>query len=307
MSRYLALVLLALSASVLAAPAEVPQIPSLPDTTTVTRPIFGERSNDKVHSPSTLHKRDYLYPTSTEDCRSSEVPKGYATHPYTHNGQTYSEECLTQLALSVPPENRQSCRTAGDNARGYDEECLFKKAFDENWKFDLEKAKKDELAYRSAHPSAGPSDTWRSYFPSALSDCGVPKEKVVDAGRSGWTPYTVTPEGLIFDSDCALRVLLLAKITVDLETCPARESLVGEVLDLAIAADIIADLAIVNVLGLPIDVAISAAVSLLVALRTGCLIAVILKIIATLGVNAQIAVGPLDLVVDVVASIVALL
>jgi len=169
MSRYLSFVLLALSAtSVLAAPAE---LPTVPDLSTITDPSLGPRSNGKVYSPNSLHKRDWEYPSSTKDCRMSEISEDETAHSYTHDGVEYSEECLTQLALSVPFEDRKSCRTTGPNAIGYDEQCLFKKAFDEDWKFDMEKAKEDELAWRAANPSHPSSDHWRTHYPSKAADC----------------------------------------------------------------------------------------------------------------------------------------
>ena len=295
MSRYLALILLALSASVLAAPAEVRQLPALPETPTA--PVLGERSNSKTYSPGTLHKRDYLYPSSTQDCRLSEVPEGSPAHAYTHGGQTYSEECLTQLALSVPSERRESCRTAGVHAHGYHEECLFRKAFDEDWKFDMEKAKKDELAYRDAHSGAA-SEAWPRLFPSAISDCRVSKEKAFEGGRNGWTRYSITPDGLILDDECVVRVLIAAKVTIGVETCSARET--TDVID--IAADITADITAHVPL---LDINVDAVVSLMAALRTGCLTGVVVELVAALGVEALIAVGPLRVAADVVAEIAA--
>jgi len=170
MSRYLAFVLLALSAtSVLAAPAELPAA-TLPDLSSLTEPLVG-RSNNKVYSPNALHKRDWEYPSSTKDCRLSEVPEDSSTLSYTHDGVDYSEECLTRLALSVPFEDRKSCRTTGPDSHGYDEECLFKKAFDEDWKFDMEKEKEKELAWRAAHPSVPSSDHWRTHYPESVGHC----------------------------------------------------------------------------------------------------------------------------------------
>jgi hypothetical protein len=295
MSRYLAFVLLALSASVLAAPAELPQMPGVPDTTTVTRPVLGERSNGKVYSPIAPHKRDYLHPESTKDCHLSEVSKDSTVIPYTHDGQAYSETCMTQLAFSVPPEHRESCRTTGTNARGYDEQCLFKKAFAEDWKFNMEEARRNEAAYRSLNPNAGASDFWRYYFPATIADCSVPKDKVVSS--RGWTPYSITPQGVVVDNECAVRLLILAEVTVTVGICSAEERLATDIVDLT--ADITADItAVVNGLQLvDVDVDINAAVSLLVALRTGCILSVISRIIATIGVDVSL----LGLAVDLIA------
>ena len=254
MSRYLAFVLLALSAtSVLAAPAELPAV-TVPDLSAITEPIVG-RSNNKVYSPNTLHKRDWEYPSSTKDCRISEVPEDSTTLSYTHDGVEYSEECLTRLALSVPFEDRKSCRTTGHEARGYDEECLFKKAFDEDWKFDLEKEKEEELAWRAAHPSVPSSDHWRTHYPESVGDCkfkleiegelkiedgdkekdekekgkraGEEKEvkgKKKDATKTsealdGWKPYSVAPNGDKFDNECIVRLVIRLKIVIDIGKC----------------------------------------------------------------------------------------
>lgn len=299
MSRYLALVLLALSASVLAAPAELPSTPAIPDTTTVTRPILGERSNGKVYSPNTLHKRDLEYPTSTQDCQ---VPQGSTTRSYTREGQQYSEDCLSRLALSVPFENRQSCRNTGAEARGYDEECLFKKAFDEDWKFDLEKAKEEELAYRSNNPSVASSDAWRTSFPTKVSDCVVVvKVKVIVAGEekekeSDWSPYSLTPDGKTLDNECMARLALAAGITLTAETCPSLEI---PIRDIALAADLAASVGDLAAVAVDLNV--------LLALSTGCLLEAILRIVARLGLDVQIANDPLGTVVRLITGLLATL
>jgi len=259
MSRYLAFVLLALSAtSVLAAPAELPAV-NVPDVSDITDSIV-TRSNGKVYSPNSLHKRDWEYPESTKDCRLSEVPEDATTLSYTHDGVEYSEECLTHLALSVPFEYRKSCRTTGHDAHGYDEECLFKKAFEEDWKYDMEKAKEEELAWRAAHPSVPSSDHWRTHYPKSAGDCiWIELEgelKIVDGDKEkdekederekgkrageqkevkgkkkdmtktsddldGWKPYTVAPDGKKFDDACVVRLVLRLKIVIDIGNCPA--------------------------------------------------------------------------------------
>jgi len=178
---------LALSASsVLAAPAEIPVVPPItvpgtsPVTVPITGPVLGDRPGGTVYSPNTLHKRDWQYPTSIKDCHVSQVSDHATTLSYTHEGQEYSEECLSHLALYVPFEKRESCRTTGTDAHGHDKECLFKKAFDEDWKFDLDKAKEAEVTYRSAN-SVASSDAWSKrpwliHPPQSLVyhyDCGI--------------------------------------------------------------------------------------------------------------------------------------
>lgn len=325
MSRYLAFVFLALSAtSVLAAPAELPAIPAIPDTTTITQPVVGPRSNGKVYSPNTLRKRDWQYPTSTNDCRLSEVPEDSTTLSYTHDGQEYSEECLTRLALSVPFENRESCRATGADARGYDEECLFKKAFDEDWKFDVEKAKEDELAWRAANPSASSSDAWRRQFPTAISDCivvdidvrisekrevvGKNEEKVVKGGKkgttkssdamSGWSPYSVAPTGETLENDCLVRLLINAEIDLDLGTCTVEEAPRR-------AADTRVPLfgRPTTELAAPQDT-LAVAISIIAALRLGCLLEIVARIIVALGIEVRIAGDP---ILGLAAGILALL
>ena len=249
MSRYLAFVLLALSAtSVLAAPADLPPL-ALPDVTEII-PVVG-RSNNKVYSPNTLLKRDWESPASTRDCRMSEVPEDATTLSYTHDGVEYSEECLTRLALSVPFEDRKSCRTTGHDAHGYDEECLYKKAFDEDWKFDLEKAERDELAWRAAHPTVPSSDHWRTHYPNSAADCLFSLEldgelKIVEGDKEkeekekgkrdgekkgekkasdeldGWKPYSVAPNGDKYDDECAVRLVIRLKLVIDIGKCPAH-------------------------------------------------------------------------------------
>lgn len=372
MSRYLAFVLLALSASVLAAPAELPPtpavpaelppMPAIPDTPDVARQFLGERSNGKVYSPSTLHKRDYIYPGSTGDCHLSEVSKGSTTRPYTHRGQAYSEQCLSHLALLVPSEKRDSCRTTGANSHGYNEACLFKKAFEEDWKFDMAKAKADELAYRSAHPTATASDAWRYYFPTTILDCSVPRERAVRSS-SGWSAYTITPDAVILDNVCIARLLIVARVTVTVGTCAARAptlspeainlaatvnallgrstteivarrnlaGAVGLVTGLTAAVDATVDVA-VDAVGLAAvdatvdaavgalpgrsttelvarqnpNVSLDAAVSLLAALRIGCLPNIVVKIMSTVGINGVIAIGPIKAAADVVIKVLDL-
>jgi hypothetical protein len=335
MSRYLAFVLLALSAAtVLAAPAEVPSIPPVPDLSTVTKPVVGARSNHKVYSPNTLHKRDWKYPTSTRDCRMSEVPEGSTTLSYTRDGTEYSEECLTSLALSVPFESRKSCRTTGLGARGYDEECLFKKAFDEDWKFDVEKAKAEELAWRAVNPTRPSSDAWRTLFPATFADCAVVVEvaadvevkrqveggeekevkggKKVDTTRTsdalrGWSPYSVTPAGDVFSADCLALLVLRAKIVVDLGTCPVEPTSTGLVPHRDLAAP-------VRNFGLPLlgrssteldtrqNLTVDAVLSVLVALRLGCLVQIVAKLVAALGINIKLLDGPIKTVGTVVVD-----
>ena len=315
MSRYLAFVLLALSAtSVLAAPAEIPPLPTVPSLETVTRPVLGSRSN-KVYSPHTLHKRDSEYPASTKDCALSEDSKDPS---YTHDGLKYSEDCLTRLALSVPSENRKSCRTTGAGARGYDEECLFKKAFDEDWKFDLEKAKEDELAWRAENPSHSSSEAWHLHFPIAIIDCikvdvdvEVDGEKEKGKGKDvtktsdGWSPHSVTSTGETVDNDCILRLVIRAKIVIDLGTCKA---------DKTIKPHSVSDVAApVQDHGLPhlfgrssaelatreIDVALN----ILAALRLGCLIEIVEEIIKLLGLKTILLTDPLEVIVKLLASL----
>jgi len=270
MSRYLAFVLLALSASTaLAAPAEIPQLPAASDATAIVEPLLGTRAEipqlptvpnlDTVTvpllgpRPSTLRKRDLEYPSSTKDCLSSEVSDG-ADAFYTHNGQDYSEDCLTHLALSVPSEKRKSCRTTGPDAHGYDEKCLFKKALEEDWKFDVEKAKEDERAWRAANPEHSSSDVWKKTFPGAISHCitvGVDvegeKEKEKEEKEekekkekekekegkdpkkegssktsdetSDWKSYSLLSTGEKIDDVCVALLIIRAKIVVDLKTC----------------------------------------------------------------------------------------
>ena len=351
------------------APAELPQMPSIPDMSAVTRPTLGERSNSGVYS-RTLGKRDWQYPTSTKDCLMSEIPDKSKTLPYTHDGQEYSQDCLTRLAFLVPSEDRKSCRTTGPDARGYEEECLFKKAFDDDWKFDVEKAKEDELAWRSSNPSSPSSDAWRKKFPNAISDCRIdPKsemkssEKEVKGGKkfssdeeSGWNSYSVVPEsGEMLDDDCLSSLFISIGVVLDLKTCSAAEKDIG--LDISAAlklilggrsttelvarqnplGDIAALLAsllapllgdgaqnlatpqdLANLLsGLtPEDVVapqelaalheraapeehLSAALSVLLALKTGCLLNIILKIILKVGIEAKLVeglLGPLGFV-----------
>ena len=279
-------------------PAELPQAPSVPDTTTITRPVLGERSNGKVYSSSTLRKRDWKYPTSTQDCRLSEVPEGSKTLSYTHDGQEYSQECLTGLALLVPAEKRESCRTTGREARGYDEECLFKKAFDEDWKFDVEKAKAEELAWRAANPSSSSSDAWRKQFPTSIADCSA-TEKVVKGGKkptiksseNGWSSYSVVPgTSEVVENDCLMRMFLGAELKLDLETCSAAER--SSLLDISAVVGL--------VLGEGLEAVVDVAIGILGALRIGCLLDIVAKIIASVGMDAKLVVGLLEEVGEVV-------
>ena len=309
MSRYLAFVLLALSAcSALAAPAELPTMPSVtvpnaaPATGPVTQPLVGSRSIDKAYSSNTLLKRDWQYPTSTKDCRSSEGPD-HSTTPYTHDGQEYSKECLSRLALSVPSEKRESCHTTG---QGYDEECLFKKAFDEDWKFDMEKAKVEELAYRSAHPDVASSDAWSKQFPVKILDCvavgvslgeKVGKGKAGMGGKKGMTkgsaatsasdPFFTTPDGLVLEIECLLRLVLAIGIKLDGETCPAETKAVHSTGNRPFThltrphGRSTTELA-TRQLG---------DISVFLALDLGCLFALILELLEVLGLEAILANG----------------
>ena len=336
MSRYLgAFVLLALSAtSVLAAPADIPGLPTVPNLV---------RSNNKVYSPSTLHKRDWEYPASTKDCRLSEVPKDSSTLAYTHDGVEYSEECLTRLALSVPFEDRKSCRSSGPKAIGYDEECLFKKAFEEDWKYDLEKAKQEELAWRAANPSKPSSDAWRTNHPTAVSDCIVLIElegvlEIVDGEKEkekgkrdgegkevkgkkdatktsdaldGWSPYSVAPSGETLDNECLVRLVLGLKVVIDLGSCSADPSSapkphsVSEVAAPSEKHGLLGGRSSTEV-ATRRDI-VGLVVSVLAALELGCLIEIIVKIIAAVGIDTKLLLGPLDIVVDLAVGLLAAL
>jgi hypothetical protein len=341
MSRYLAFVFLALSASsVLAAPADIPQV--IPDSVTkpvlgarapvefpappafdpapYLKPVLGERSNSKVYSENTLRKRDMDYPTSTEDCRLTESSDSFKPPYYTHEGEVYSEDCLTRLALSVPSEKRESCRATG--SAGYDEDCLFKKAFEEDWKFDLEKAKEDELAWRAVNPTSTSSDAWSKQFPTSVSDCIIDLELVLEllggldgkkamtkssGAKSEWSPYSVIPSGETVDNDCLLRLVLGAKIVFDLETCPAKEEKVLKFLDIrSPAADIQLAERSTTELATRADV-LALVIGVIEALSLGCLLEVIVKIILAIGIDAKIALGPLELVAELVIDVLALL
>jgi len=348
MSRYLAFVLLALSASsVLAAPAEIPVVPpvTVPDTSPVTAPVtgpvLGDRSGATVYSPNTLHKRDWKYPTSTKDCHVSQVSDPATTLSYTHEGQEYSEECLSHLALSVPFEKRESCRTTGTDAHGYDKECLFKKAFDEDWKIDLDKAKEAEVAYRSAN-SVASSDAWSKLYPNKISDCAVVEvtlgrrdvagkkkggeEKVVKGGKkdvtkssdatSGWSPYFVTPGGDVLEIDCILSLVLGMGITLDGETCSAVERGARQSAQSSgnglLSHLIRPQRQPTTVPATGQDDLIADIVGILEALTTDCLFDFILDLIDTLGLDAVLADDPLgtlitDLLDDVLADLTALL
>ena len=344
MSRYLAFVLLALSAtSVLAAPAELPAV-SLPDLSGITEPLV-DRSNNKVYSPNSLHKRDWEYPSSTRDCRMSEVPEDETTHSYTHDGVDYSEDCLTRLALSVPFEDRKSCRTSGHDATGYDEKCLFKKAFDEDWKFDLEKEKEEELAWRADHPTVPSSDHWRTHHPNSVGDClfsfefdgelkivdgdkekekekdekwkRAGEEKEVKGGKKdsldGWKPYTVAPNGDKFDSECLVRLVIRLKLVIDLGECPAHHDDKSKPHGLSDVAGP------TEKKGLPFpflkersstDLATRAdsldiGISAIVALRLGCILGIVVKISLKVGLHTKLLGGPLDGVVGLAGGILA--
>lgn len=286
------------------APAELPQFPPVPDTTTLTRPVLGERSNSKVYSSAPLRKRDWQYPTSTKDCQMSEIPEKSKGLSYTHDGQEYSQDCLSRLALSVPSEERKSCRATGSS---YDEECLFKKAFDEDWKFDVEKAKEDELAWRAAHPSSSSSQSWSNLYPSAVSDCRYdPRTMGRMQQTDGWSPYFAVPESdILLEIDCLLRLILDADIILDLEICPASAR-TSELLEIDAAIDILLGGRSTTELAPSHDSRdiVGVVLSVLAALRLGCLLDIILKIILAVGIEAQIVAGPLgvlELVVDLLA------
>ena len=315
MSRYLALVLLALSTSVLAAPAEhprqVPPTPSPPnvDTPTVEMPTVGmpavsgpldSRSNTgKAYSPNTPYKRDSLYPTSTEDCRSS----GHSTtRSYTHEGQEYSEECLSRLAFSVPPENRQSCRTTGAKARGYDQDCLFEKAFAEDWKFDVEKVKEEELAYRSAEPSGAASDSWRALFPVTVFDCLV--EISVERREAESGAYSIGPNGEVMATDCLVLLTLSAGLNINTEVCALVDVTVEPVVTVDLDIDV--DL---SLLGLSATGLVTATVgSIIAAIGSGCLVQIIASIIANVGLQVRIGADPLGIAPEILlVDLIALL
>lgn len=313
MSRYLTFLLLALSAtSVLAAPADIQLVPAV-DPLIV--PVVGPRSS-KVYSPNTLSKRDSQYPASTKDCLVSEHS---ATHSYTHDGRKYSEDCLTSLALSVPSENRKACRTTGANAHGYDEECLFKKAFDEDWKFDLEKTKEEELAWRNANPTRSSSEAWRTNFPTAINDCiiGVDvdvdvevggKKDVTKTSDAGWSPYSVVPGSGTIDNDCLLRLVIRAEIVIDLGTCTADGAAKPKSHSLSdVAAPVrhhglrsLTERSSAELATRAIDVALN----ILAALRLGCLIDIVEELIALIGPDVALLLDPL---VDLVTTLLGTL
>ncbi|KAF9781338.1 hypothetical protein BJ322DRAFT_1023386 [Thelephora terrestris] len=279
------------------APAELPQFPPIPDTTTVSRPVLGERSNS-------LRKRDWQYPTSTEDCRSSQVPEDSMSLSYTHDGQEYSQDCLTRLALFAPSEKRQSCRATGSDARGYDEDCLFKKAFDEGWKFDVEKAQEDERTWRAANPSMTSSEAYRNQFPTTMADCRAgqrPRQRALGGrrksksktsnGTNGWTPYSVDPNsGEVFEDDCLLRLFLDLGLTLDLGMCTAAQQ-DAALLDIGVL--------IGSLTGQNETQQQATIVSIIAALQTGCLLNIVTVIIAGNGMDVTLA----DFLTDLVTAL----
>ena len=286
------------------APAELPQ---MPDTTTLTRPVLGERSYGKVYSSTTLRKRDWQHPTSTKDCVMSEVPDKSKGLSYTHDGQDYSAECISRLALSVPSEERKSCRATGPDAHGYDEQCLYKKAFDHDWKFDMDKAKQDELAWRDSNPGSSSSDSWRSLFPASIADCSVDQKSMdeMKKKKEDWNAFSQLPSGVTVEDDCASRLMLDSQVTVDPKICASveveRSSLIADVLKLdlrlgersttevAASRDLVARQGIVAVV-----------LGVLAALRIGCLTNILAKILLTVGFETKIVADPFGVVKVVV-------
>lgn len=299
------------------APAELPEVPPVPDTTTLTRPILGERSNGKVYSSSTLRKRDWQYPTSTKDCAMSQVPGDSKDLSYTHDGQEYSQECLSRLALSVPSEKRISCRSAGSEARGYDEECLYKKAFDEDWKFNLEEAKEAELAWRAANPTKNSSDAWRSMYPSSVADCSVDPKSMKKPMKAGeWSGYSAISPGEMVDHDCISRFALDAQIVPDVTICANVERSFTSILNLDATIDAAIDLLLGerstaevatshDLVAAP-RALVDVVIGVIEALRSGCLLNIILKLVKSLGIGAKIVGTPLE-VVELVVDILAIL
>jgi hypothetical protein len=293
------------------APAELPQLPSVPDTTTLTRPALGERSNGKVYSTTTLRKRDWQYPTSTKDCLMTEVPDKSKVPSYTHDGQEYFQECLSRLALSVPSEERVSCRATGTGAHGYDEQCLSKKAFDKDWKFDVEKAKEDELAWRAANPPNTSSDAWNNLFPSAVADCKVDPKKVKESTSKtdDWNAFSTIPSGDVMEDDCMSRLMIDAKVVIDPKTCSAAERTdflgLGAAIDLLLGGRSTKEVAPSHDLA-PRQDLVAVVFGVLEALRVGCLLDIIFKIILAIGIEAKIVAGPLG-VLELVFDLLAIL
>lgn len=297
------------------APAELPNVPPVPDTTTLTRPALGERSNNKVYSSTSLRKRDWQYPTSTKDCLKSSEDSGKSMGPsYTHDGQEYYEDCLTRVALSVPFEQRKSCRSG---ERGYDEECLYKKAFDEDWKVDMEKAKEEELAWRALNPSASSSDTWRKMYPSAVGDCSVdPKsmgrlEKAM-SDMEGWSAYSTIPSGKVFEDDCMSRFAIDGEIPIDVNICSAAER-TSRLTDILNLGNLLGGRSTREVAATSHDLAarqdlLAVVFGVLEALRSGCLVSIIIKIMIEIGLHVKIIAAPLITVeVDVDIDLIGVL
>lgn len=290
------------------APAELPEFPSVPDTTTLTRPVLGERSNGKVYSSTALRKRDWQYPSSTKDCLMSEVPGESKGPSYTYDGKEYFQECLSRLALSVPAEERISCRATGSDAHGYDEQCLFKKAFVENWQFDVEKAKEQELAWRKDNPSSSSSDSWGYMFPSSVADCKV-DPKTVKKSSGDWNAFSTIPTGDVLSDDCMSLLILDAKVLLDLKTCSAVKKTgflgLGASVDLLLKGRSTTEVA-VHDHAAPRDL-VAVVFGVLEALRLGCILDLILKIILDLGMEVKIVAGPLGEVLALVFDLLTFL
>ena len=316
MSRYLAFVSVALSASsVLAAPQLVnpsdvvataagivsggvagsalgsraplvlPDFPPIPDTTTVSGPL--------LNSP---RKRDMDYPKSTKDCLMSEHSEDSHALSYSYDGRKYSQDCLAHMALLVSEEKRKPCRAPH---LGYEEECLFKKALEEDWTFDLDKAKEDELAWRAAHPEKSASEEWLHKFPTSVGDC---KEKEEKEGKDwkkssdDWSSYSVTPTGDKLNNNCLMNLAIASHITFEPKLCSIKEKrLVGE-----LVAEVEA------VVGEVIEI-VGEIISVIRALITGCLFKVIVKIIELVGLEGKIVLGLLEEIAGLIFDILYLL
>jgi hypothetical protein len=197
----------------------------------------------------------------------------------------------------------------------------------------MEKAKEEEVAWRAANPTKTSSDAWRLLFPIALTDCitidaeleivdtedsevkevGGKKGKTSDA-LSGWRPYSLLPSGEIVDDECAVRLIIGAKLVIDLTTCPVdTDSTMPKSLSHPGAA------APARNHGLHLfgrssaelatrDLSLDAVVGVIVALRLGCLLELLAKIIAVLGIDAQLLVDPIeDIVEGLLATLTTLL
>lgn len=181
--------------------------------------FVGDNKNYGAETLAILSQHDISYwPSNIDDCLRPELRlRPDASTYYLHDGQFYDKSCLKTLAYLVEPDERAVCRTQSDchHARGYDNECLVQLSLDQDFNFNFEEMRRQELEWKEFVCHGKTLDQcgrehslwWRNRFPSSRDDCRIHEraDQREDVWNGNWIPWSIGPHGTLYDDDCLSR------------------------------------------------------------------------------------------------------